>query len=164
MHVTNVPWLNHWLYLTGFWRTDQIVTLGLFHFIGPADDYFCTLHIHSAITRLDWLVCFSRATFADPVNSQLRQWDQWKTRYGSEIHPSDREMSLMPSKHVWAYGWHFWDSWLVQTVLTESLTRLHLPTLLLHLSHLLLPLTPYNVPSLVLWWFEKSNSKSSSVS
>ena len=38
--------------VTGFWKTDQIVTLGLFHFIGPANGYTCTLHIHGAITRL----------------------------------------------------------------------------------------------------------------
>ena len=37
---------------TGFWKTDQIVTLGLFHFIGPANGYTCTLHIHSTIIRL----------------------------------------------------------------------------------------------------------------
>ena len=55
--------------MTGFWKTNQIVTLGLFHFIGPANSYTCTLHIHSAITRLGGLVCFSRITFADPVNS-----------------------------------------------------------------------------------------------
>ena len=34
-------------------KTDQIVTLGLFHFIGPANSYTHTLPIHSAITRLD---------------------------------------------------------------------------------------------------------------
>ena len=62
-------------YVTGFWKTDWIVTLGLFHFIGPANGYTCTLQIHSAITRLGWLVCFSRARFANPVNSWLRQWD-----------------------------------------------------------------------------------------
>ena len=55
--------------MTGLWRTDRIVTLGLFHFIGPANGYTCTLHIHSEITRLGGLVCFSRASFADPVNS-----------------------------------------------------------------------------------------------
>ena len=55
-------------YVTGFWKTDQIVTLGLFHFIGPANDYTCTLHIHCAIARLGLLVCFSRASFADPVS------------------------------------------------------------------------------------------------
>ena len=59
-----------YLYVTGFWKTDQIVTLGLFHFIGPANGYTHTLHIHhSAITRLGGLVCSSTASFADPVNS-----------------------------------------------------------------------------------------------
>ena len=40
------------LYVTGFWKTDRIVTLGLFHFIGPANGYTHTLHIHTAIIRL----------------------------------------------------------------------------------------------------------------
>ena len=35
------------------WKTEQIVRLGLFHLIGPANDYTNTLLIHSAITRLD---------------------------------------------------------------------------------------------------------------
>ena len=42
-------------YVTGYWKTDQIVTLGLFHFIGPANGYTCTLHIQSAITRLGYI-------------------------------------------------------------------------------------------------------------
>ena len=56
-------------YVTGFWKTEQIVTLGIFLFIGPANGHTRTLHIRSAITRLSGLVCFSRASFADPVNS-----------------------------------------------------------------------------------------------
>ena len=40
------------IYVTGFWKTDRIVTLGLFHFIGPANGYTHTLHIHTAIVRL----------------------------------------------------------------------------------------------------------------
>ena len=60
-------------FVTGFCKTDQIVTLGLFLFIGPANGYTCTLHIYSAIVRFGWLVCFSRIGFADPVSSQLRQ-------------------------------------------------------------------------------------------
>ena len=40
--ATNVP---------GFWKTDQFVTLGLFHFIGSANNYKRTLTIHSPITR-----------------------------------------------------------------------------------------------------------------
>ena len=42
-------------YVTGYWKTDQIITLGLFHFIGPANGYTCTLHIQSAITRLGYI-------------------------------------------------------------------------------------------------------------
>ena len=57
------------LFVTGFWKSDQIVTLGLLHFIGPANGYTCTLHIHSVINRLGSLVCFSRVSYADPVNS-----------------------------------------------------------------------------------------------
>ena len=84
-------------FVTGFLKIDRIVTLGLFHFIGPANGYTCTLHIHSAIIRFGWPVCFSRANFADPVNSWLRQWDTWRMlhgRHGSEIHPGDRETSI----------------------------------------------------------------------
>ena len=55
--------------VTGFWKTNQIITLGLFHFIGSANGHICTIHMHSAITRPGGLVCFSRASFADPVNS-----------------------------------------------------------------------------------------------
>ena len=111
--------------------------------IGPANGYTCTLHINSAIIRLGSLACFSRVTFADPVNSWLRQWNPWKVlhgRHGSEIHPSDGEIvSPMPFKHVWTYSLHFWDPKLLQTVLTEGLTCLRLPT---HLLHPPLPLPP----------------------
>ena len=109
-----LSYLKHaFVYVTGFWKTDRIVTLGLFHFIGPANGYTHTLHIHTAIIRLGWLVCFSRATFADPVNSWVGQWDPWRAlhgRHGCEIHHRDRGTSITPFKRVWAYGWHFWDS------------------------------------------------------
>ena len=39
------------IYVTGIWKTDQIVTLGLLHFTGPANSYTHALPIHSAITR-----------------------------------------------------------------------------------------------------------------
>ena len=42
----------HVAYVTGFWKTDQIVTLGLFHFIGQTNGYTRTLHIHSASINL----------------------------------------------------------------------------------------------------------------
>ena len=40
------------VYVTGFWKTDRNVTLGLFHFIGPANAYTHTLHIRTSIIRL----------------------------------------------------------------------------------------------------------------
>ena len=69
--------------VTGFWKTDQIVTLGLFHFIAPANGYTCTLHIHSAITRLGWLVCFSRASLPTKCTTETMgpvegaTWKAW---------------------------------------------------------------------------------------
>ena len=60
----------------------------------------------------------------------------------------DRETSI----NVWAYSWHFWDTWLVQTVLIEGLAHLRLPTKPLHPPLPLLP-TPYNVQSVILQWF-----------
>ena len=49
-------------------------------------------------------------------------------RHGSEIVPSGSETSLWPSRRVWAHGYHFFDSQLLQTVLTEDIIRLQLPT------------------------------------
>ena len=56
-------------------KNDQIVTLGLFHFIAQDNGCTSTLHIHSAITRLHCLACFSRVSFVNHVNSRLKQWD-----------------------------------------------------------------------------------------
>ena len=77
-------------YVTGFWKTDQIVTQDPFHFIGPANSYTCTLHIHSAIGRLGWLVCFSRASFANPV---IHDWD--KGTHG-ECYMEDMSLKFNP--------------------------------------------------------------------
>ena len=45
-------------FVTGFWKTDQnlIVTLGLIHFIGPANGYTRTLHIYTVplLGLVDW--------------------------------------------------------------------------------------------------------------
>ena len=124
-----------------------------------------TLHIHSGITRLGWLVCFSRASFADPVNSQLRQWDPWRVlhgRHGSEIHPSDREMSLTPFNHAWT----LWLALLGLIASPNSSNGRFNPPLVSHSPlHPPLPLPP---PITCHQWyysgFEKSCSKSSSVS
>ena len=71
------------------------------------DRYTYTLPIHSGITMLSQLVCFSRMNFASCVISLLRQWGPWRAlhrRHGSEIDPSSSEISVRPSRHVWAYG------------------------------------------------------------
>ena len=121
----------------------------------------CTIHalsMHCCIIGLSWLVCFSRAGFANRVKSRLRQWDPWRAldgRYGSDIHPCIGGTSLKASSLVWAYDWHFLDSQLLQTVQLEDITCLRLPT------H---PLTPYMCNP---WYYsgcEKSCSKSSGVS
>ena len=77
LEIVFLPFASNCIsFVTGFWKTaNRIVTLGLFHFIGPANGYTCTLHIHSAINSLGWLVCFSRVSFADPANSWLRQYN-----------------------------------------------------------------------------------------
>ena len=41
------------MHVTGFWKTNQIVTLDLIHFIGSANSYTHALPIRSANTRLD---------------------------------------------------------------------------------------------------------------
>ena len=43
-------------------KTDQNVTPGLFHCIGPTDSYTYILHIHSVIAMLSLLVCFPRTS------------------------------------------------------------------------------------------------------
>ena len=40
--------------VTGFWKTDEIVTLGLFHFIGQTNCYTHTLHIQCQYQA--WLI------------------------------------------------------------------------------------------------------------
>ena len=60
---------------------------------------------------------------------------------GSEIDPSDSETSLRPSRHVWAYGWHFLDSQLLQKVLMECIACLQLPPSSLPPTHFLIRAT-----------------------
>ena len=40
------------IFVIGSWKADQNVTLGIFHFIGPANSYTHTVPIYSGITRL----------------------------------------------------------------------------------------------------------------
>ena len=74
-------------YVTGFWKTNQNVTLGLFHFIAPAKSHIHPLPVHSCITSLSWLICIS----VQVLKSRLRrQWCPWRALdegYGSDMHP-----------------------------------------------------------------------------
>ena len=47
------------MYVTGFWKTDQIVTLGLFHFIGPSTlvHYTYTVQLPGLVA---WSACLER--------------------------------------------------------------------------------------------------------
>ena len=83
LHVIYVIWhYTATIYVTGYWKTDHNVTLGQLHFIGPANSHTHALSMHCCITGLSWLVCFSRAGFADRVKSRLRQWDPWRALDG----------------------------------------------------------------------------------
>ena len=78
LHRLKIPYQ----YVTGFWKTNQNVTLGQLHFFGPANSHTHTLSMHCCNTRLSCLVCFSRVDFADHVKPQLRQWDPWRAMGG----------------------------------------------------------------------------------
>ena len=98
-------------------------------FIGAANGYIHTLPIHSSITRLCWLLCFYRVGYADHVKSQQVHWVPWRVlnrRHRYEIYQSGSE-NLRSSGHVRADGWYFLDSWLLQTILTESTMCCQLP-------------------------------------
>ena len=102
VHNTTRIFANMWL--DSYWKTDWNITLGLFYFIGPADNHTHTLLKHCCINRFSWLVCFSRAGFADYVKSHLRKWGPWKAldgRYGSDIHQCVGGTFLRPSRLVW---------------------------------------------------------------
>ena len=97
----------HELYVTGFMKTDWIVTLGLFYFIGPANGYMSTLVHYTYAVPLPGLVdwsAFLRASFVNPLNLWLRQRDPWRVlhgMHGSEIHLSYREMSIQACLGLW---------------------------------------------------------------
>ena len=82
-------------YVTGFWKANQIVTLGQFYFICPANGYTHTLHIHSAITSLvNWSTFLEQP--CEFTTETMGLMGVLHGRHGSEIHPSDGETSLTP--------------------------------------------------------------------
>ena len=101
------------MHVTKFWKTDQIVTLGLFHFIGLANKCIHTLQIPMQCHYQAWLTgLFFWSKFCRPCKftteikgpTEGATWKAWVSQ------PNDREMSPRPSKHVWAYDWHFLNS------------------------------------------------------
>ena len=136
--------------MTGSWKTEQIVTLGLFHFIDPANGYTRTLHIHSTITRLGGLVCFSRVSFADPVNSSLRQWDPWGRYMEGMVLKFTPEMEDVSYAIQACLG--LWLALLGPIASPNNPNgRFNRPPA----SHPPHPPTPYNAPSVILQCFEK---------
>ena len=93
-------------YAIGFWKTDQIVTLGIFHVIDPTNSYTSILHIHSAINNtwltglLSWSKFCRPCKFMTETMAPILRVLHGKHICESGIHPSDSEMSLRPSKHV----------------------------------------------------------------
>ena len=105
--------LIHFKNVTDFWKTNQIVTLGLFHLLAmQANSHSHALPIYRAITRFGWLVCFSRASFTDHVISLLGKQDPWRTLHGTmglKFSPVVVRCLLGSLEHIWAYSWHFLD-------------------------------------------------------
>ena len=130
-HFTVIlPMIMKKVYVTGFWKTDQNVTL-----YRPIPFYWsswiATL-IHYlfivGVTGLSWLVCFSRVNFSDRVKSWLRWWGPWRAlhgRHGSEIDPSGSQISLSPGFQELLYSSpsiiHPWlsEHLVIQTVLSH---------------------------------------------
>ena len=108
------------------------------------------------LSLVDWSA-FSRASFADPVSSWLRQWDPWRAlhgRYGCKIHPRDRETSINAIQACLA----LWLALLGPIASPNSPnggfnlppTSHPPPPPAPPPSH---PPTPYNAPSVILKWF-----------
>ena len=129
-------------------------------FYCQTNGYTRTLHYHSVSIKLGWLVCFSRATFAYPVNSWLRQSDgthggDYMEGMGLKFTPgmgrrllrnSSMFGPLAGSSGTYCYpsGPYGWFS--------PPLASHPPPPPAPSPSH---PPTPYNVPSVILEWFWK---------
>ena len=124
--------------------------------------------MHCCIVGLSWLVCFSRADFADHVKSRLRQWDLWRAldgRYGSEIHPCVGETSFKALQSCLG----LWLTLLGLIANPNSPVGKHNPPPASHSPPPPTPPPPTRPPPYTCnpWYYsgcEKSSSKSSSVS
>ena len=126
---------NMWL---DFGKLTKLSHLGLFRFIGPANGYTCALHIHSAFIRLvDWSAFLEQVL----LTLWIRNWDIGSNG-GHYIEGMGLKFTPVIGRSLLGHSSmfrHFWDPYLVQTVLTEGLTHIRIPTYPLYL---LLPLPP----------------------
>ena len=58
--------------MTGFWKTDRLITLGLFHFIGPVNGY--TLIHYTYTVQLPGLVDRSAVLKRVLLNLYIHDW------------------------------------------------------------------------------------------
>ena len=137
-------------YVTVFLITEQIVTVGLFHFSGSANSYTRTLHICAQCHYQTWLTgvlfwskfcqpcLFTTKTMGSTEGATWKEW-VWNST-------SDGKTSLKSSKHVWTYGT------LGLIASPNSSNKVFNPPLAIHspLPPASLPPTPYNVPSVIL--------------
>ena len=94
-----LPLHMQYTYVNGFWKANQIVTLGLLDVIALANRYTHILHM---IIRHRYLVCFSRVIFA---NIWSYDWDN-RPHGGYQIGSMDLKLTPMlvsdrPSRLVW---------------------------------------------------------------
>ena len=129
---------------TGFWKTNQIVILGLglFHFISPATSLLIYIHITHSQCHYQalptGLLFWNNCEFCQPckftieIVGPMHGGCQLHGRHGSDIHPSDGETFLGPLNifGLWLAFFildlHY--SWSKQSYIAEDITHLRLPT------------------------------------
>ena len=90
--------------MSRFWKTDQTVTLGLFHSIGPANAYTYTLSTVLLPGLSDWSA-FLRQVFPTPL---IHNWDnRTHGRHCLKFTPLIVRHSLV---HICVYCWYILDS------------------------------------------------------
>ena len=95
-------------------------SISLAQLIATLIHYLCTV---AFIGLADWSAFLEQVL----LSMQRHEWDNgpiWRAqdgKYGSDIHPCVSEMSLRPSRLVWAYDKHSLDLWILKIVLLEGI-------------------------------------------
>ena len=161
---------NDTLYVTGFWKTDQIVKIGLFYFVTQLRTTH-TPPIHSVIIRFDWLVSFPE-WFCSIM--WTHNWDNM-THGGHYMENMCHIFTPVVMRHLLGpismfgpmAGTSWTHSYSKQSYVTKG--QFNLPSAAHPLlpptppPRPLLPPTPLYVPHMILQWSWKSCSRSSSV-